>query len=360
MTQGEVGKTHLRRIARWKIIIIILFVVLVLVIAVAAAIGPIPISPIEVYKIIIHKIPGLGSLITEPLSPVNQEVILAIRLPRVIAAALIGAALATSGTVLQGLLRNPMADPFIIGVSAGASLGATIAMFFSLGFTVVGALYSIPLAAFAGALVTVFLVYTLAKNTEGMPMLTLLLIGIAITSFFSAIVTLIRLISSDTTITIVFWLLGSLNLTTWNYVYLAAPFVIVGLCIMFYFARDLNAIALGEEQAKHLGVEIETLKKIMLTCVSLMTAAAVSISGIIGFIGLIIPHTVRILVGPDHRILIPASGLAGAIVLILCDTLARTVMSPSEVPVGIITALLGGPFFIYLLTRKKNKSRYNL
>jgi iron complex transport system permease protein len=359
VTKGEVGDKHFRRIARWKIIIIILFVTLIVTIAVAAAIGPIPISPIDVYKIIIQRIPFLGNLIQEPMSPVSREVVLIVRLPRVLAAALVGVALSTSGTTLQGLLRNPMADPYIIGVSAGASLGATIAMAFSLGFSVLGALYAIPLMAFVGALGTVFLVYTLSKNSEGMSMLTLLLIGIAVTSFFSAIVTLIRLVSSETTLTIVFWLLGSLNLTTWNYVYLISPFVIIGLGVMLYFARDLNTIALGEDQAKHLGVEIETLKKIMLVCVSLMTAAAVSISGIIGFIGLIIPHTVRLLVGPDHRILIPASALAGAIVLIICDTLARTVMSPSEVPVGIITALLGGPFFIYLLTRKKNRSRYN-
>jgi iron complex transport system permease protein len=359
VTQGEVGEKHLRRIARWKIIIIILFVTLIVTIAVAAAIGPIPISPIDVYKIIIQKLPFLGNLIQEPLSPVSREVVLIVRLPRVLAAALVGVALSTSGTTLQGLLRNPMADPYIIGVSAGASLGATIAMALSLGFSLFGALYAIPLAAFVGALGTVFLVYTLSRNSEGMSMLTLLLIGIAVTSFFSAIVTLIRLISSDTTLTIVFWLLGSLNLTTWNYVYLISPLVFIGLGVMLYFARDLNSIALGEDQAKHLGVEIETLKQIMLVCVSLMTAAAVSISGIIGFIGLIIPHIMRLLVGPDHRILIPASALAGAIVLIACDTIARTVMSPSEVPVGIITALLGGPFFIYLLTRKKNRSRYN-
>ncbi len=261
MTQGEVGEKHLRRIARWKIIIIILFVTLIVTIAVAAAIGPIPISPIDVYKIIIQKIPFLGNLIQEPLSPVSREVVLIVRLPRVLAAALVGVALSTSGTTLQGLLRNPMADPYIIGVSAGASLGATIAMALSLGFSIFGALYAIPLAAFVGALGTVFLVYTLSRNSEGMSMLTLLLIGIAVTSFFSAIVTLIRLISSDTTLTIVFWLLGSLNLTTWNYVYLISPFVFIGFGVMLYFARDLNSIALGEDQAKHLGVETETLKE---------------------------------------------------------------------------------------------------
>jgi len=156
---------------------------------------------------------------------------------------------------------------------------------------------------------------------------------------------------------IVFWLLGSLSMTSWNYVYMVLPFVLVGLGIILYFARDLNVMSLGEDSAQHLGIDIETLKKILLVCVSLVTAAAVAISGIIGFIGLIIPHMMRLLVGSDHRILIPASALTGAIVLIVCDTLARTIMSPSELPVGVITAILGSPFFIYLL-RAKKKSFY--
>lgn len=353
MSVGDAGETHFKRFARWKIIVALLIVTLLITIAVATAIGPIQISPLEICKIIAQKIPVVGGLIKEPFSILNQEVVLVVRLPRVLAASLVGVALASSGTVLQGLLRNPMADPFIIGVSAGASLGATIAMVFGIGFSVLGVLYSVPILAFIGALGTVFLVYGLSKGGESMSMLTLLLIGVAITSFFSAIVSLIRLINSETSVVIVFWLLGSLNLTTWTYVYMVLPFILIGLVMMFYFARDLNAIALGEEQANHLGVNTETLKKIMLLFVSLVTAAAVSISGIIGFIGLIIPHIVRLLVGPDHRILIITSALAGAIVLILCDTVARTVMSPSELPVGIITALMGCPFFIYLLVRKR-------
>jgi iron complex transport system permease protein len=356
MSAGEAAESHFKRFSRWKIIVVLLLVVLLLTIAVATAIGPVQISWLEVYRTIFQKIPFIGGLFGEPASTLNQEVILVVRLPRVLAAALVGAALASSGAVLQGLLRNPMADPFIIGVSSGASLGATVAMVFGVGFSVFGVLYSVPIMAFVGALGTVFLVYWLSSGGERMSMLTLLLIGIAITSFFSAIVSLIRLIDSETSVVIVFWLLGSLNLTTWTYVYMVLPFIAVGLVVMFYFSRDLNAIALGEDQANHLGVNTETLKKIMLFCVSLVTAAAVSISGIIGFIGLIIPHIVRLLVGPDHRILIPTSALVGAIVLILCDTVARTVMNPSEVPVGIITALLGCPFFIYLLIRKKNSS----
>ena len=185
-------------------------------------------------------------------------------------------------------------------------------------------------------------------------MLTLLLIGIAANSFLSAIVALVKLISSEALHGIVFWILGSLQVSGWNHVTIAAPLILAGTGAIYFYARDLNMILLGESQAKHLGVDAESLNKKMLVCASLITAAAVSISGIIGFIGLIIPHITRLLVGPDHRILIPSSALLGSIVLILCDTLARTIMSPAEIPVGIITSLLGCPFFVYLLLKRKS------
>jgi iron complex transport system permease protein len=343
-----------RRVRKWKITLGILLATLVGIIVVSVSIGPIPISPTDVIAAVTKKVPLLGSLINSPVSAVNQEIVLVVRLPRVLAAALVGVGLASSGTVLQGLLRNPMADPYIIGVSAGASLGATIASVLGLGFSIIGSLYSVPLFAFAGAIITVFMVYSISRRAAGVSMLTLLLVGIAVTSFFSAMVTLLRIVSSDMALSIVFWLIGSLNLTTWNYVYLALPFIVVGFAISLLFSRDLTALSLGEEQATHLGVETENVKKILLFSVSMMTAAAVSISGVIGFIGLIIPHIMRLIVGPDYRILTPASAAAGAIVLIACDTLSRTILNPSEIPVGIITALFGGPFFIYLLTKKKN------
>jgi len=338
----------------------LLLVCLIVAVIVAVSIGPLPIALSDVLSIISSKLPLIGGLVPFQGSPVSQEIVMAVRLPRVLAAAIVGVGLATSGVTLQALLRNPLADPYIIGVSAGASVGATIASVLGLGFSVIGALYSIPLFAFAGAIITVLIVYSLARSSGGVSVLTLLLVGIAITSLFSAVVTLLRLLSTDMALSIVFWLLGSLNLTTWNYVYLALPFTVVGFFVTFYFARDLNAIVLGEEQASHLGVETETVKKIMLVCVSLMTAAAVSISGVIGFIGLIVPHIIRMLVGSDHRILLPSAALTGAIVLIACDTISRTIMSPAELPVGLITALVGGPFFIYLLTSKKGRQRYSL
>ncbi len=356
VTMGDAEKAYSKRFARWKIIIALLIVALILTIAIAAAIGPVQISPLDVYKIILQKIPLVGGAIKVDTSPINQEIILLVRLPRVLAAALVGVALSSSGAVLQGLLRNPIADPFIIGISAGASLGAAVAMVTGIGSSIFGLLYSVPIAAFISAVGTVFLIYNLSRIGGSMSMLTLLLIGVAITSLFSALVYLIMLITNAQAQGILFWMFGSLTMASWNYVYMAFPFIIAGLAVILYFARDLNPIALGEEQAHHLGVDTEMLKKILLACVSLVTAAAVSISGIIGFIGLIIPHIMRLLVGPDHRMLIPSSALAGAIVLILCDTLARTVMSPSEVPVGIITAILGCPFFIYLLLRTRRGS----
>jgi iron complex transport system permease protein len=359
-TTGDAEKAYSKRFARWKIIIALLIVALILTIAVAAAIGPVQISPLDVYKIILQKIPIIGGAIKVDTSPINQEIIMLVRLPRVLAAALVGVALSSSGAVLQGLLRNPIADPFIIGVSAGASLGAAVAMVTGIGASIFGFLYSVPIAAFISAVGTVFLIYNLSRIGGSMSMLTLLLIGVAITSLFSALVYLIMLVTNAQAQGILFWMFGSLTLASWNYVYMSFPFIIAGLAVILYFARDLNPIALGEEQAHHLGVDTEMLKKILLACVSLVTAAAVSISGIIGFIGLIIPHIMRLLVGPDHRMLIPSSALAGAIVLILCDTLARTVMSPSEVPVGIITAILGCPFFIYLLLRSRRGSWLSL
>jgi len=356
VSKSGFGEKYFKRFNRWKITIIVLIVLLILTVAVAAAIGPVQISPLEVYKIILQKIPLIGGSIQVDSPPLTQEIVLLVRLPRVLAAALVGVALASSGSVLQGLLRNPIADPFIIGISAGASLGASIAMVTGIGASLLGILYSVPIAAFVSALGTVFLIYSLSRVGGSVSMLTLLLIGVAITSLFSALVYLIMLISNAQAQGILYWMFGSLTLAGWNYVYMAFPFIIVGLGVILYFARDLNPIALGEEQAFHLGVDTEMLKKILLACVALVTAAAVSISGIIGFIGLIIPHIMRLLVGPDHRMLIPSSALAGAIVLILCDTLARTLISPSEVPVGVITAILGCPFFIYLLLRSRRGS----
>jgi len=356
MNPSEAEAAYFKRFARWKIIVILLALALMLTITFAVAIGPVQIPPLDVYTIIVKNIPFLGDLVGGGSSSIEEVIVLQVRLPRVLAAAIVGIDLAVAGVVLQGLLRNPMADPYILGISAGAGLGASLAIAFGTVFSFFGLLYSIPLMAFVFALGTVFVVYNIARTAQGVPMLTLLLAGIAISIFLSAIATTIKLVSGEALHAIVFWMVGSLITSNWNYVSIALPFTVIGVAVIYVFARDLNIILLGEEQARHLGVETERLKKIMLISASLITAAAVSISGIIGFIGLIIPHAMRILVGPDNRILIPSSALAGTIMLILCDTSARTIISPAELPVGVITSLLGCPFFIYLLRRKKKSS----
>jgi iron complex transport system permease protein len=353
MDLGGVEDLYFKRFSRWKIIVLLLTLALILAITFAIVIGPVQISPLDAYKILISKIPLIGNLVGNKPSAMEEVVIMQVRLPRVLAAALVGIALAVAGVVLQGLFRNPMADPYIIGISAGASVGASLAIVFGFGLSFFGMLYSIPIMAFVSAIATVFFVYNISRAGQGVPMLTLLLVGIAINSFLLGVMAIIRLLSGDAIHVIMAWIFGSLVSSNWNYVKIALPFVVVGVALIYVFARDLNILLLGEEQAHHLGVNTERLKKIMLSCATLITAAAVSISGIIGFIGLIIPHITRILVGPDHRILIPSSALAGAIILILCDTIARSVVRPIELPVGIITSLLGAPFFIYLIRKRK-------
>jgi iron complex transport system permease protein len=355
LDQGKDVTAYFQRFARWKYIVIFLTLTLLLVITLALTIGPVNIPALDAYKIIIKNIPLLGDFVTCESTLIEETIVLQVRLPRILAAAIVGIALAVAGVVLQGLLRNPMVDPYIMGISAGASLGASLVIAFGIGLSSFGMLYSLPLTAFVAALGTVLLVYYLAKTSQGLPMLTLLLVGIAVNSLFLALIAAIRVVSGEAFSVIMAWLFGTMVSCNWNHVMLALPFVGLGVLVIYIFARDLNLMGVGEEQAKHLGVDTERLKKIMLTSATLITAAAVSISGIIGFIGLIIPHIARILVGPDHRILIPSSALAGAIVLILCDTIARTIVRPAELPVGIFTSILGCPFFIYLI-RKRKKS----
>jgi len=243
-----------------------------------------------------------------------------------------------------------MADPYIIGISAGAGLGATLAIVLHLRLW----LYSLnllPLMAFATAIFTTFLVYNLARKGNVVPMQTLLLAGIAVGSFLAAINSLLMLLGTEELHQAVLWLLGGLSGSSWLYVKIIIPYVMIGSFIIFLFARDLNVLLLGEEPAGYLGIEVEKLKKIMITVATLMTAAAVSVSGLIGFVGLIVPHIMRLIVGPDHRKLLPVAALSGAIIMLWADTLARSVLPAGELPVGLVTAILGAPFFLYLLRK---------
>ena len=278
-----------------------------------------------------------------------------VRIPRVLLAGLTGAALACAGTAMQAVFRNPMADPYIVGVSSGASLGAVVAGLSSLAtVAVIGSIIT-PLLAFVSALATVFVVYWLGTVRGRVYVDTLLLSGVAVAAFLGAVVSFLIYFARQEYHRIIFWLLGSLSLATWTAVGVMAFCVVIGVVCIFLYSRDLNALLLGEETAHNLGTDPEFLKTLMLVMAAVMTSAAVAFTGVIGFVGLIIPHMVRLIVGADHRILVPAATVTGAIFLIIADSLARTVIAPNELPVGIITALCGGPFFLYLLRRSRTR-----
>lgn len=279
----------------------------------------------------------------------DQWVFWDVRIPRVLMAALVGAALACAGTAMQAIFRNSMADPFVIGVSSGAALGAATAGL--VGATAVLGTSASPLFAFATALMAVFVVYMLGSVKGRVYVDSLLLSGVAVAAFLGALVSFVIYFARQQYHQLLFWLLGSLALASWDKVFVLVLPVLAGALVVFLYGRDLDALLLGEETAHNLGASPETLKKLILAVAALVTASAVAFSGVIGFVGLIVPHITRLIVGSNHRILVPSATLSGAIFLIWADTLARSIVAPTELPVGIITALCGGPFFLYLLRR---------
>jgi len=315
--------------------------------------GGVKLMPDQILLIMMHKLPIVKDFIMPNWSATHETIIIVLRLPRVILAGLVGAGLALAGATFQGLLRNPMADPYVIGVSSGAALGAVCAMLLQsvLHFMIP---LTVPVMAFLFAMLTIWLVYQLARTGSQVPVMTLLLAGIAVSSLLSALVSLLMFFSGSQLHQVVFWLMGGFSGRGWNDVYMFLPYGILGAVMILIYARELNAMLLGEESAQHLGVEVEKVKRRLLIAAALLTGAAVSVGGLIGFIGLVIPHIVRMLVGPDHRLLLPTVAILGAMVLILADLLARMLLAPNELPVGIVTALLGAPFFIYLLRKQKN------
>jgi iron complex transport system permease protein len=334
------------------VIVLVLGLSLLAVIILATSLGTVMIPFGQVARIVVQRLLGLGSLAGVP--PQAEAIIFQLRLPRVVTAAVVGSALAAAGTVFQGLLRNPMADPYIIGTSGGAALGATLALVLPwqvlwFGFTLV------PILAFVGAIGAVLLVYRVARVGPRTPITTLLLTGFALSSLIAAIMSLLMLTGTRTLQRVVLWTMGGVTASGWTQLRVVAPLVLLGLVLAFLYAHDLNAFLLGEEQAAHLGVHVERRKLTLLLVGSLLTAAAVSVSGLVGFIGLVVPHVARLLFGPDHRFLVPSSALVGSLFLVLADLVARVAMPPAELPVGIITALVGAPFFIYLLRRTKRE-----
>lgn len=293
----------------------------------------------------------LGSVFISPGELWESEILWQIRLPRVILAALVGLMLSISGVILQGILRNPLADPYILGISAGGAVGAAISIAIGSHFLVLW-VGSVPVTAFIFALLAVFIVYELSKSAGKTSSETLILAGVALSAFCAAILALI-IIMTGSLQSIYFWLLGSLSSANWNNILTVLPAALIGGGVAYFYSKELNALLLGEEMATTLGVDVENTRLILIGVSSLMTAAAVSVSGLIGFIGLIIPHWVRLIVGPNHRTLVPVTALSGMLFMVLADTFARTILSPMEIPIGIIMALVGAPFFLYLLRRRR-------
>ena len=286
---------------------------------------------------------------------VDANILFLARIPRIILAALTGAALSVAGAILQSLLRNDLAAPFTLGVSSGAALGAVIAISLGLPYSIAG-IPTIPIAAFLGSLGAISLVFSLARTRTGdFPTPILLLAGVTANFFFAALVMLIHYLSDFTqSFRIVRWLMGGLDITSYKTLLSISPMIFIGFAVLIFYGRDFNVMSTGIQSAMSRGVEVIKVQKIGFIMASLLTGTVVSLSGPIGFVGLIVPHIVRLIVGPDLRILLPASIFFGASFLIICDTLARTLIAPTEIPVGIITAMLGGPFFVWLLKRPKS------
>ncbi len=316
----------------------------------ATAVGPAGIPLEATARILLSRLPGVET--ADSLPALWRDIIWEVRLPRVLLAGLTGAVLGMAGATYQGVFRNPLADPYLIGVATGAALGATIVI-------VSGAPHSwhglsvLPLAAFAGAIISVVVVYGVARVGNTVPATTLILAGVAVASLSTAITTFLMLRSTTHTLSVFSVILASFNTATWGDFLWALPYALPAAVVILAHGRVLNVLSLDEEQARQLGVDPERTKLLLLGVASLATAAAVAVAGTIGFVGLIVPHAVRLLWGPDNRHLLPMSILFGATFLILADIVARTVDQPSEVPVGIITAVCGVPFFLYLLRRAR-------
>ncbi|WCK53953.1 iron chelate uptake ABC transporter family permease subunit [Aneurinibacillus sp. Ricciae_BoGa-3] len=344
-----------RRHANWAVRLafwaVIMLAVLIVAVVASVSFGSVRLPVDAVWRIIFIHSNVFSNGVQQPATAADT-IVWSIRMPRILLAMLIGSALASSGAVFQGVLRNPLADPYILGVSSGASLGAALVIMFSsqLGLTWNGVL---PLVAFLGGVCTLFVVYRLASAGSKVRMETLLLSGVIIQAFLGAGLSLVLAMSHDKMQQIIYWLMGSLTLSDWSSGAVIAPYSLAGFVIMYGFSRELNILSLGERNAHHLGMNVAAVRFILLAVASLTASAAVAVSGVIGFVGLIVPHIMRSLVGPDYRVLLPVSALGGAILLIVSDTLARTVMQPQELPIGVITAFLGAPFFAYLLRTRK-------
>jgi iron complex transport system permease protein len=317
---------------------------LIIMLILSMAIGSVFIPPTELWRAL------TGTVSNETF----RTILLEIRLPRTILIALVGAALAGSGATYQGLFRNPLADPYLIGVAAGAGLGAILAMSLNWPYTILG-LLAVPFAAFIVSLLTVYLVYAFAQIGRTVPTTNLILSGVAVSSFATSITTFLMLRSSGEVRRAIGWLLGGVSLVGWDVTLALIPYLAIGMTMLVLTGYSLNLLQFGDDQAIQMGLNVRRARFMIIVAASLVTAAAVSFAGIIGFVGLIVPHVVRIWWGVDYRKLIPLSILGGASVLLFADVLARIVLAPQELPVGIVTALAGAPFFLWILRHAKNQ-----
>lgn len=350
LTASWRARWSVRRSFRAAMVIPVLLLLLIVALLVNVGYGAVSISPDQVVAMTLDRI---GIHIGIEYTSQQWAVFWSIRMPRVILAVLIGAGLATAGAVLQGVFRNPLAEPALIGVSSGASFGAVAAIV--LGFSLLGRA-SLPIAAFAGALVATLAVYAVSRSEGRAHVETLILMGIAVSAIAGAATGYLTYRADDQQLRdIVFWSLGSLGGATWEAVTAVLPFILLGLLFVPRWGRHLNLMVLGDAEARHLGINTELVRAVIIGLAALMTGAAVAVAGIIGFVGLVVPHLIRIIAGPDHRLLLPASALGGAVLVLFADLAARTLVVPGELPLGVVTALIGGPFFMWLLYRSKKQ-----
>ncbi|WP_431955664.1 FecCD family ABC transporter permease [Nocardia lijiangensis] len=341
-----------RSVSRITVAFAVAIAALVVLALVSAAIGQVPTSPAEVAGSVFHRI-GLdwGPM---PAHPAGDVTLWEVRFPRVVLAMLVGAALATAGALLQGVFANPLAEPGVIGVSAGAAVGAGTVIVVGGAFV---AAWSVAAAAFVAGLFTTLLVYLLARSNGRTEVVTLVLTGVAINAFAGGLIAFLLFVASPAARDqIVFWQLGSLNGASWESVAVVAPLAALGVLAAIVVAPRLDLLALGESAARHLGVDVERLRRNVIVIVAVLATAGVAFTGIILFVGLIVPHLVRMLVGPGHRVLIPLSALVGAVVLLAADVAARSLVDNADLPLGMLTSLIGGPFFFWLLRRTRARA----
>ncbi len=323
----------------------------------SVGVGAVVVSPGQILAIFGEQI---GLWLPWSFQPQQEAVVTAIRLPRVLLNVLVGAGLAVSGAAMQGLFRNPLADPGLVGVSSGAALAAVCVIVMGAtvleGFASALGLFTLPLAAFAGSVVTTVIVYRLSSAQGRTVVATMLLAGIAVNALTGSVTGLLTFAATDEQLrNITFWSLGNMGGATWRSVASVAPFILIAVGLLVRYARPLNAFLLGEAEAGHLGVPVQRMKREIVALTALAVGASVSVTGIIGFVGLVVPHVLRLIVGPDHRYLMPGAALLGASLLMGADLAARTVVLPAELPIGIVTAIVGAPFFLYLLLRSKRE-----